>query len=202
MKRMLCLALAAAFAASVAPAHAAKASAARDGGGPPPAAERELDRGGDEDGPMSGMPGPPCGPMGARFGRGGPDGGMPGPPGEGPGVERLADLLEGPLALTSQQRSRLEDIRDRQLREDIRSEAEIRIARLDLERMIEGDAPDRAGIGAQIDRIAQMEAKLHKDRVGARLDARAVLTAEQLKKLRSLRGTPPMRGGPGKGTRR
>jgi Spy/CpxP family protein refolding chaperone len=137
------------------------------------------------DGPGMGGPG-----MGGGMGHG-----MRGMRGMGPrGFEAMLDRLTGPLALTAQQRAKLEDIHDKRRRDDIRAGADIQIARLDLRNLIEADNADRGAIESQIDRVAQLEASLHKSRVGTLLDGRAVLTAQQRAKLEELRHTPPARG--------
>jgi Spy/CpxP family protein refolding chaperone len=106
------------------------------------------------------------------------------------GFEAMLDRLTGPLAITAKQREKLESIRDKQQRDDIRTGADLQIARLDLRNLMEADNADRGAINSQIDKIAQMEASMRKSRVGAMLDGRAVLTAEQRTKLEQLRHTP------------
>jgi Spy/CpxP family protein refolding chaperone len=190
-------------------------TATRESGGramPPAAFEPE----GDDPGPMAGIPEPPDGfdPMngaGARGPRGGGPGGPgapmgprpgfggPGMPGGPMGPEELFDQLTGALALTDPQRDRLEKIRDEHVRDDIHARAELEIARLDLRRLVDADMPDRGAIDAQIDRLAQMEAGLHKSRVAMMLDSRAVLTAAQAKKLKELRGARGRDHGPDSG---
>ena len=139
----------------------------------------------------SGGPGGPGGPMGRPPGFGGPrmPGGMMGP-------AELFDQLTGTLALTDTQRDRLEKIREEHVRDDIHARAELEIARLDLRRLVDADEPDRGAINAQIDRIAQMEAGLHKSRMSMMLDSRAVLTAAQAKKLKTLRAARGRDAGP------
>jgi len=136
-----------------------------------------------------GMAGPGMGGMGMGPGMHGM--GMGGGMGMGPrGFEAMLDRLTGPLAITAKQREKLESIRDKQQRDDIRTGADLQIARLDLRNLMEADNADRGAINSQIDKIAQMEASMRKSRVGAMLDGRAVLTAEQRAKLEQLRHTP------------
>ena len=66
--------------------------------------------------------------------------------------------------------------------------------------LIGAGTADRGAVNSQIDKIAQMEAAMRKSRVGAMLDGRAVLTAEQRAKLEELRHTPrSRRDGEGRG---
>jgi Spy/CpxP family protein refolding chaperone len=97
----------------------------------------------------------------------------------------------GPMArrldLTDSQRERLRDIRDRQERRGIQARADLQIARMDLRRLMSAERPDHAAIDAQIDRNARLRAELAKARVASMLEARAVLSPEQQRKLRELR---------------
>jgi Spy/CpxP family protein refolding chaperone len=123
--------------------------------------------------------------------RGGPGmmrGGRGMGPGLGGGMQRGALLEE--LELTDAQREKLGDLRDAQMRRGIQARADLRIAALDLRKLLIADKPNRVAIDAQIDRIARMQADLHKAQVASMLEARSVLTPEQRQKLRALRGRP------------
>ena len=112
----------------------------------------------------------------------------PGGPGmRGPGMERgmrRANLLRD-LDLSKEQRDKIADLRDKQQRSAIRSQADLQVARLDLRRLMRADKPDRAAINRQIDRVTELRSELEKSRVGMMLDMRSVLTPEQLEKVRS-----------------
>lgn len=122
--------------------------------------------------------------------RGGPEG--PGGPGEF--RERLRDRLN----LTDDQRNRLADIRDRHAREVIPVQADLRLASLDLHKLMRADRPDIRAINAQIEKLAHLRASMQKARVAGMLEARAVLTPAQQKMMRESRGPMGRRmGGPG-----
>ena len=105
-------------------------------------------------------------------------GGTMGPEiGCGPGTMRDLDL-------TPVQQKRLQEIRDKQMRLSVGAEADLRLAMMDLQTLMRAETPDRAKIDAQIDRLAQLRARLQKSRVAARLEARSVLTPDQLRKWR------------------
>jgi Spy/CpxP family protein refolding chaperone len=102
--------------------------------------------------------------------------------------EGLAALLRSPrlrkeLGITEEQRRKLEDIRFNTTRAAIQQRATLQVLRLDLDRLKQADAPDRAAIDKEIQEIAQAGAALMRTRVGAELDVRAVLTKEQRDKL-------------------
>ena len=113
----------------------------------------------------------------------------------GPGAGGMGDLREK-LNLTDEQRSRLADIRDRQARAAIPIQSDLRLAALDMRKLMRAERPDRRAIDQQIDRISGLRAQLHKSRVAGMLDARAVLTPAQQKLLREHRaGIGGWRGG-------
>jgi Spy/CpxP family protein refolding chaperone len=146
------------------------------------------------------------GPGHAPGGALGPGPGDMGPGGRGgPGMRRGAggkgvEELREKLNLTEDQKSKLADIRDRQTRAAIPIEADLRIAGLDLRKLMRAERPDQSAIDAQIDRVAGLRARLQKSHVASMLEARSVLTPAQQKLLREHRGGKMgrgMRGGPG-----
>lgn len=121
--------------------------------------------------------------MGARGGMGGWHG-------------RLAQALN----LTDDQKQRLADIRDRQMRRGIQARADLALERLDLRKLVRANPPSQSAIDAQIDRIARTRADLAKGRIAAMLEMRNVLTPAQRKLLRERIGRMAGRGmrpGPG-----
>lgn len=133
-------------------------------GGPQP------DGPGDRMGPppgLGGRPGPPPG-------MGGPGGGLFMPPPEA--FERL-DLSEA-------QRTRLEALRDAERRRAIRADAEMRLAEMDLVKLVESEKPDTTAIDAAIGQLMAMRTEQLKARAQTIVAMRAVLTAVQRGKLR------------------
>ena len=134
----------------------------RGPGGPPP--------------PGLGGPGGPEG--GERFGpppgMGGPGGGLMLPPPEA--FERLG--------LTDAQRTKLEALRDAERRKAIRADAEIRLAEMDLVKLVEGDKPDATALDGAIAHLMAMRAEQLKARAEAIIAMRALLTPEQRAKMR------------------
>jgi Spy/CpxP family protein refolding chaperone len=132
-----------------------------------------------------------CGPgMGRGMGpakcgpgmRGGMGAGLCGPGlgcGAGLGLERLHEL-----GLTPEQKTKLGDIQERCARLAIQKQAEVRLALLDLQKLVRGEKPEKLKIDAAIDKVARLRAELAKSCLGARLEARSLLTPEQLKKWR------------------
>jgi Spy/CpxP family protein refolding chaperone len=108
--------------------------------------------------------------------------------GRGPGRGRGAAAMREKLNLTDDQKSRLADIRERHARRAVPIHGDLRIAALDLRKLMRADRPDQRAIDAQIDRIASLRASLQKSRIAGRLEARAVLTPAQQKIMREHRG--------------
>ena len=99
---------------------------------------------------------------------------------------RHRELMEA-VKLSDAQRERLRDMHDRQRRDAIRARADLRIAMLDLRRMLREDRVDRAEIESQLDKIAAERGAMRKARVMAGLEAREVLTAQQRAQLKIAR---------------
>ncbi len=102
----------------------------------------------------------------------------------GPGRHFGAILRQ--LDLRDPQKERLREIHERQARRDIQSRADLQLARLDLRKLMTADRPDPGAIDQQIDRMARMRADQAKQHVAAFLEARSLLTPEQLRKAKEL----------------
>lgn len=139
-------------------------------GGPPPGGP------GDRMGPPPGRGGPggPGERMGPPPGMGGPGGGLFMPPPEA--FERLG--------LSEAQRTKLEALRDGERRRAIRGDAEIRLAEMDLVKLVESDKPDAAAINTAIESLMKLRTEQLKGRAETIVAMRAILTPEQRGKLR------------------
>ena len=138
--------------------------------------------------PMAGKGGMGCGMgMGAGMGPGAGMGcgmGMGAGMGCGMGMGCDPGALKG-LDLTPEQQRKVKDIHERLQRKHIQADADMRLARMDLQKLLHSDSPERAKIEAQIDRVADMEAAMQKAHVATHLEMRALLTPEQLKRLQA-----------------
>jgi Spy/CpxP family protein refolding chaperone len=110
----------------------------------------------------------------------------PGMRGVGRGRAGMAELRKQ-LNLTDEQQTKLADIRDRSARAAIPIQGDLKIAGLDLRKLVRADKPDQRAIDAQIDKIAGLRAKLQKSRMASMLEAKSVLTPAQQKILRDAR---------------
>ena len=126
--------------------------------------------------------------MDQRMHRMGPRRGMGmGPMGHGgPGLRgRFAELN-----LTGDQRTKLQALHEAQARKAVQRRADMQLARIDLHKLMREDRPNMASVNAQIDKMARLHAEAMKARFETHMQARALLTPEQVKKLRE--GMPGM----------
>ena len=88
------------------------------------------------------------------------------------------------LGLSETQRGKLEALRDGERRRAIRADAEIRLAEMDLVKLVESDKPDATAIHAAIESLMKMRTEQLKGRAEVIVAMRAILTPEQRGKLR------------------
>jgi Spy/CpxP family protein refolding chaperone len=108
-------------------------------------------------------------------------------PAERPLITFILDHREQ-LALTPEQATRLETLRQEFTRETIRRDADLRIAEMDLAALLEQTPADLAKAEAKIRELEKLRADLRIARVRALEQGRAVLTPEQRTKLQALLG--------------
>jgi len=97
------------------------------------------------------------------------------------------------LDLTDAQRDKMRDLHEAAMRKNIQRKADLEIARMDLHKLMRADAPSGQSVNTQIDKIAKMRADAEKAHFEVFLQARALLTPEQLKQLKE----PPAPSGKG-----
>jgi Spy/CpxP family protein refolding chaperone len=144
-------------------------------------------------GDMADAPDGPGGPGPMAFddgGRGdgpgqGPHGRMGGPGGRGMMMRRGLGMRLEALDLTDAQRTKLRDIHEAVARKNIQRRADMELARMDLRKLMRAETPSASAVNAQIDKISRLQAEGMKAKFDALMQARAVLTPDQLKKLRS-----------------
>jgi len=178
---------------------------------PAPGAGEFLDDDGDEDGAMAFDDDTPGGAdrrvIVRRFQHG--PGGMAGGGLEGLHGRRMghggAMMMHARMAerlhLTDEQRTRIRDLHERQMRRGIQARADLQLARMDLHKLMRAPRPELTAINSQIDRMARMRADLAKSRVATMMESRAVLTPEQQKQMREMRMHPGAMPGGGAGGR-
>jgi len=89
------------------------------------------------------------------------------------------------LDLTDAQRDKLRDLHEAAARKSVQRRADMQLARMDLRKLMRAESPSASSVNAQIDKISRLQADGMKAHFDTFMQARAVLTPEQLKKLRS-----------------
>ena len=131
-------------------------------------------------GPRGGMVGP---------GQGGPAMTGPGPvsPAERPLISIMLQR-RAHLGLTPEQVTRLEGLRDGFAREAIRRDADLRIAELDLQALLDQDPLDMGKVETKVREVAQLRADLRIARLRTIEQGKALLTPEQKARLLAVLG--------------
>lgn len=137
-----------------------------------------------------GMGGPGMG-LGMREGRGGRTLSH-----EGPLISIMLEHTQD-LGLNAEQERKLRDLRTEFAKESVRRGAEIRVAGIELDSLLEQDKWDLAKIEPKVKQIATLQGDLRLARIKTLEAGRAVLTAEQLEKLKQVGHRMRAMGGPG-----
>jgi Spy/CpxP family protein refolding chaperone len=106
------------------------------------------------------------------------------------------------MDLTDAQRDKMRDIHEGMMRKNIQRQADTKLAMMDLHKAMSAESPSATTVNAQIDKVTKLRADGMKSHFDAMMQAKAVLTPEQWKKLHSPgpmggAGGPGGHGGPG-----
>lgn len=91
------------------------------------------------------------------------------------------------LGLSDEQVAKLRSIRTETQKALIRKQADLRVAQIELEELLQNPTAKRADLEAKAKEVQRLQSEVWLTAFRARLDAREVLTSEQLKKAASLR---------------
>jgi Spy/CpxP family protein refolding chaperone len=138
-------------------------------------------------GPMGGgmMEGSPGGMMEGGMGPGMSPGQMRHRPHEGPLVTMMLEQSQE-LGLTADQQKKLRDLRTAFAKESTRKGAEIQVAEIELDSLLEQDRWDLPKVEAQVKQIATLQGDLRLARIKTIESGRALLTPEQLEKFKQM----------------
>jgi Spy/CpxP family protein refolding chaperone len=92
------------------------------------------------------------------------------------------------LELTDEQVMKLKNIQFEQQKNCIRSNADLKILELELGNLLLQNEPDRAAIDKKITAMGELKTKMKRNEIYSRLDAKMVLTKEQLEKYKNASG--------------
>ena len=121
--------------------------------------------------------------MGHGMGQGMRRGYMSGRPMMHGGMPLVMRIKLAQLDLSAAQRDKLRDLHEAHARKAILRRADLQLARMDLHRLMRADKPDAGAVNSQIDKLARLHADGLKAMFEVRMQARAVLTPEQIKQL-------------------
>jgi Spy/CpxP family protein refolding chaperone len=136
------------------------------------------------------------------------------------GGEHLLRMAENPrvkmfLGLSDEQVERLHKIGIDSEKASVQNRADMELKHIELRELLRSDNPDRDAIMSKIDEANALRGKIEKQHIETYLNARGVLTPDQLKKVKEFMqhgpggmehrgemghrgmGRPPMHGGPG-----
>ncbi|MFQ6083647.1 MAG: Spy/CpxP family protein refolding chaperone [Candidatus Aminicenantia bacterium] len=95
------------------------------------------------------------------------------------------------LNLTTEQQKQLDELKFNHRKAIIDIQAKIKIARMELGKLLEDPKADSKKIDAKISELTQLHSTMLKNHVDFRMKLNKILTPEQLEKMKSLR---PMKG--------
>lgn len=90
------------------------------------------------------------------------------------------------LNLTEEQQEKIEQLRNRIEKENIRLRGEMKIKRIELQEMIESNQVKEKDVFNKIEEIGELQKKILKNKISAILELKKILTKEQLKKIEEL----------------
>lgn len=99
---------------------------------------------------------------------------------KGKGESCCADM-SADLKLTKEQKAKLEDIMTECKKSKIRTTADIKTARIDLNTLLKKDSIDKAAVDAKVDEIGNLIKKALKAKMDCKVKTLAILDAEQKK---------------------
>jgi len=96
--------------------------------------------------------------------------------------------MKDQLGLSDQQVSKLKALKSATEKQMIRTKADLKVLEIELHDLLSQDKVDVKTVDAKVDKMGELQTKMHKAHIHARLDAQSILTAEQLKKFREMEG--------------
>ncbi|MEW5944863.1 MAG: periplasmic heavy metal sensor [bacterium] len=111
--------------------------------------------------------------------------------GKGAGGDLPLQLLERPeileqVGITEDQLEKLRAMSLEIRKKEIRNRAELQLATIDLQELLEDDNPNVKKIDGKIEQIGALRTGIQKEKVHALLEAKKILTPEQIERLKDL----------------
>ncbi len=96
------------------------------------------------------------------------------------------------LGLDEKQMAAVKEIRSRVAKESVRKRAELQIARIDLRDVLDKDQVDMTAVEGGLKRMASIQTDMRLSHVKAMQEIKAILTPDQRKKFKDMRGKGPI----------
>jgi len=97
------------------------------------------------------------------------------------------DALQAEIGLSEEQVAGIQRIRIEERKDAIRRNAHMRVARMELEQLLDATTPDESAIAAKVKAISGLQAEALKARTESRLAIRRLVTPEQYQKMKQTR---------------
>ena len=96
--------------------------------------------------------------------------------------------MKDKLGLSKEQVSKLSALKNESKKQTIRIKADLEILRIELQDLLHQDKVDVKAVDGKIEKMGELQTKMHKAHVHAKLDAKSILTPEQLMKHHEMKG--------------
>ena len=96
--------------------------------------------------------------------------------------------MKDELGLSDEQVSKLKALKSETEKQMIRTEADIEILQIELHDILSQDKVNVKAVDTKIEKMGELQTKMYKAHIHARLNAQKILTPEQLKKHREIKG--------------
>lgn len=106
--------------------------------------------------------------------------------GEHGGLEFFIGMRDE-LELTEGQIEKLRTLKSKTKKQAIRTRADLDVLEIELHDLLWVDKVDVEAVDAKIEKMGELQTKMHKSHIHARLDAQKILTPEQLRKHRQMK---------------
>lgn len=101
--------------------------------------------------------------------------------------------MKDELGLSEEQVAKLSALKSESEKQAIRTKADLEILRIELHDLLSQDKVDVKAVDGKIEKMGELQTKMHKEHVHTKLDAKNILTSEQLNKHQEMKSKHGMR---------
>jgi len=96
--------------------------------------------------------------------------------------------MKDELELSDEQVAKLRALKSETEKQAIRNKADLEILQIDLHDLLSQNKVDVKAVDARVEKMGELQTKMHKAHIHAKLDAQKILTTEQQKKHQEMKG--------------